>query len=151
MAAQFLCAFVDKAWNLVLALCTLRGAGLIDERGELTASDEVQQRSYAIAFAVFLIPLMVASIPSAILADRFSKRSIMVNSMGMLTGLVALGTAILAVNPTGGWPLYVLLSCSGCRRPSSSRRATASCPSSSRTSGCRTRTASSRCGTSSGS
>jgi acyl-[acyl-carrier-protein]-phospholipid O-acyltransferase/long-chain-fatty-acid--[acyl-carrier-protein] ligase len=109
MAAQFLCAFVDKAWNLVIALCTLRANGLIDEHGELTASDEVQQRSYAIAFAVFLVPLMLASIPSAILADRFSKRSIMVNSMGMLTGLVALGTAILAVNPTGGWPLYVLL------------------------------------------
>jgi len=109
MAAQFLCAFVDKAWNLVIALCMLRASGVIDDRGELTASDEVQQRAYAIAFAVFLVPLMIASIPSAILADRFSKRSIMVNSMGLLTGLVALGTAILYVNPTGGWPLYVLL------------------------------------------
>ena len=101
MAAQFLCAFVDKAWNLVIALCMLRASGVIDDRGELTASDEVQQRAYAIAFAVFLVPLMIASIPSAILADRFSKRSIMVNSMGLLTGLVALGTAILYVNPTG--------------------------------------------------
>jgi acyl-[acyl-carrier-protein]-phospholipid O-acyltransferase/long-chain-fatty-acid--[acyl-carrier-protein] ligase len=109
LLAQFLCSFVDKAWNFVIALCALRGNGLIDEHGVVSASDEVQQRTYAIAFAVFLVPWMLASIPSALLADRFSKRSIMITSMGMLTLLVGIGTVILAFNPTGGPPLYWLL------------------------------------------
>jgi acyl-[acyl-carrier-protein]-phospholipid O-acyltransferase/long-chain-fatty-acid--[acyl-carrier-protein] ligase len=109
LLAQFLCTFVDKAWNLVIAQCALRHAGMIDDSGQLVVSEQMQQRTYTFYFMVFTVPVMLASVPSALLADRFSKRTILTMSMGLLVLLVGVGTVILAVNPTGGNWMFVLL------------------------------------------
>lgn len=77
LLAQFTGAFNDNAWKVILPLLALHaihaqfGAGG-DRVQELT------QNAYTLALVVFTLPLMIISLPAAVFADRFSKRTIIV-------------------------------------------------------------------------
>ena len=107
LTAQFFGAFNDNALKLLVALL----AGGIAAASEATADAKeiATQTQTTIAFVVFTLPLMLFSLPSAFLADRFSKRSIII-AMKVLELLVMVGGLIvLKNNPAGGAWLFVAL------------------------------------------
>ena len=76
LAAQFFGAFNDNAMKLMVALLAAAAAtvGLADT--DSVGRELATQEQLMIATVVFTLPLMVFSLPSALIADRYSKRSI---------------------------------------------------------------------------
>ena len=56
-----------------------------------------------------MVPLMVVSLPAGALADRLSKRSVIVAMKALEVALMLAGTAVLRAYPTGGLPALVIL------------------------------------------
>ena len=82
--------------------------------GQGTVAEEMaRQTQTTIVFVVFTIPLMLFSLPSALLADRFSKRSIIIAMKVCELVLMAAGTAVLVRDPDGGMALMVVLGLMG--------------------------------------
>src|SRR5574342_743582 len=94
LLAQFCGAFNDNAWKLVVALLGMRA---IAATGVLTgpALEAASQTQTTTAFVVFTVPLMLISLPAGVLADRVSKRSIIIALKGIEVGLMAAGTVAL--------------------------------------------------------
>ena len=90
--AQFLGAFNDNAWKQVVVLLAVAAA----------ASQAEGQERTAIAQIVLMIPLMVISLPAGVMADRFSKRSVIVAMKVFEVLLMLAGTAALFFEPQGG-------------------------------------------------
>lgn len=107
LLAEFLGAFNDHAWKMVVALLSIRAATAGITAG--TPEFETASQSQAtIAFVVYTLPLAIFSLPAGPIADRFSKRSVII-WLKMFEVLVLLGgTLSLAV---GGpiWPLFAAL------------------------------------------
>ncbi|HEU4683033.1 MAG TPA: acyl-[ACP]--phospholipid O-acyltransferase [Nitrospira sp.] len=107
LIAQFCGAFNDNAWKLTVALLGIRQVAAIVAPGpEL---ETASQNQTTLAFVVFTLPLALVSIVAGVLADRVSKRTviIMMKSVEML--LMAAAAAALWINPAGGiLPLIVL-------------------------------------------
>jgi acyl-[acyl-carrier-protein]-phospholipid O-acyltransferase/long-chain-fatty-acid--[acyl-carrier-protein] ligase len=107
LAAQFLGAFNDNALRIGLGLLGIAsataGAGSPPER------EAAAQARMTLVFVVFTLPLCLMSIPAGVLADRVSKRRVLI---AMKVGELALmlGVALaLRVDPWGGWlPLCML-------------------------------------------
>src|SRR5215471_11414377 len=106
LIAQFCGAFNDNAWKLMVALLGIR---------QLTATmapgpefETASQTHTTLAFVVFTLPLALVSIVAGVLADRVSKRTvIMMMSVEVLLRTAA--TVALWINPAGGiLPLIVL-------------------------------------------
>ncbi len=89
---QFLGAFNDNAWKQIVIFLAIGAAA--------TAGDG--QKQTAIAQIVIMVPLMLFSMPAGLLADRFSKRSIIVGSKVFELALMLMGVAALIVQPDGG-------------------------------------------------
>ncbi|MCH8241887.1 MAG: MFS transporter [Planctomycetes bacterium] len=108
LVSQFFGAFNDNAWKLFVALLAIRAitAAMIDSGGDL---DAASQRQTMIAFGVFTLPLIFFSLPAGTLADRLSKRSLILAMKGAEIGLMAAGTVALYLDPRGTTlPLIVL-------------------------------------------
>ncbi len=107
LIAQFCGAFNDNAWKLMVALLGIRSLAALSGPGaDLEAASQAET---ATAFIVFTLPLMLVSIVAGVVADRVSKRTILVTMKLVEVGLMAGGTLALTVNPAGGWlPLLVL-------------------------------------------
>ncbi len=103
VAAQFLGAFNDSAWKQLVILLAVGAA----------ASESQGQSGTAIAQIVLMVPLMLASLPAGVLADRAGKRSIIVAMKGVELALMTLGTLALAFNPVGGWLVLAVLALVG--------------------------------------
>jgi len=107
LIAQFFGAFNDNAWKLMVALLAIRQATAGMTPGpELEASAQTQT---ALTFIVFTLPLMLLSLIGGTLADRLSKRTVIISIKVAEVLLMSAGTVALWVNPAGGMlPLIVL-------------------------------------------
>ena len=104
LVAQFFGAFNDNAWKMLLALLAIqaipKGAGDYEVQKQLQTM---------MAFVVFTLPLMLFSLPAGTLADRISKRSVIVVMKALEIALMAFGALLLYFAPAGSMlPLIVL-------------------------------------------
>ena len=107
LIAQFFGAFNDNAWKLMVALLAIRQATAHMAPGpELEA---VTQAQTTLAFVVFTLPLVLLSLIGGTLADRLSKRTVIISMKILEVFLMGAGTVALWLNPAGGMlPLIVL-------------------------------------------
>ncbi len=89
---QFLGSFNDNAWKQIVILLAIAAA----------VSPEEGQKHTAIAQIVLMIPLMLISMPAGVLADRLSKRTIIVATKVFELALMLAGVAVLFARPEGG-------------------------------------------------
>jgi acyl-[acyl-carrier-protein]-phospholipid O-acyltransferase / long-chain-fatty-acid--[acyl-carrier-protein] ligase len=107
LIAQFCGAFNDNAWKLMVALLGIRQVSAILAPGP--ALETAAQTETTLAFVVFTLPLMLTSIVAGVLADRVSKRTVMIMMKGVEVCLMTAATLALFINPAGGiLPLVVL-------------------------------------------
>jgi len=100
LVAQFLGAFNDNAFKMVVLLLAL---------AQVAAGDEAaDQYETTLAFVVFTLPLMLGSLPAMALGDRFGKRDLIVWTKGLEVVLMLFGTVALWASPVGWAPLAVL-------------------------------------------
>jgi len=107
LIAQFCGAFNDNAWKLMVALLGIRQlSALIAPGPELETASQTQT---TLAFVVFTLPLALVSVVAGVLADRVSKRTIIIMMKSVEILLMTTATVALWINPTGGiLPLIVL-------------------------------------------
>ena len=89
---QFLGAFNDNAWKQIVIFLAIAAA----------SSPAEGQAHTAIAQIVLMIPLVLISIPAGVLADRLSKRAIIVGTKLFELALMLAGVAVLIARPEGG-------------------------------------------------
>jgi acyl-[acyl-carrier-protein]-phospholipid O-acyltransferase/long-chain-fatty-acid--[acyl-carrier-protein] ligase len=107
LIAQFFGAFNDNAWKLMVALLAIRQATSGMAPGpELEAAAQTQT---ALTFIIFTLPLVLLSLVGGTLADRLSKRTVIISIKVVEVLLMSAGTVALWLNPSGGiLPLVVL-------------------------------------------
>ena len=89
--AQSVGAFNDNAWKQVVALLASAAA----------ASDREAQGRAALAQVVLLVPLMLVSLPAGTLADRVSKRAVILALKWLeLALMAAAAVSVIVVSPT---------------------------------------------------
>lgn len=100
LVAQFFGAFNDNAWKLIVALLAM---GVMRERyaGDSVALQAASQFQTTLAFCVLTLPLMLFSLPAGILADRISKRRIIVSLKLVEVVLMAAAMTTLALGARG--------------------------------------------------
>jgi len=107
LIAQFCGAFNDNAWKLMVALLAIRQATAQMAPG--AEAETAAQTQTAITFVIFTLPLVLLSLVGGTLADRLSKRTVIIAIKVVEVLLMAAGTVALWLNPTGGiLPLIVL-------------------------------------------
>ena len=111
LIAQFCGAFNDNAWKLIVALLSIQQVAALVKSGP--TFEAASQHQTTLAFVVFTLPLMLVSLVAGVLADRVSKRTIIVAMKAVEIGLMAAGTAALFVNPVGGVLPLIVLGCMG--------------------------------------
>ena len=96
LVAQFLGAFNDNAWKLIVTLLAIASAtnGLVGSEAEAAAHHET-----SLAFVVFLLPMLLVSLPAGTLADRVSKRTVILWTKALEVVLMAAATAVLVLYP----------------------------------------------------
>jgi acyl-[acyl-carrier-protein]-phospholipid O-acyltransferase/long-chain-fatty-acid--[acyl-carrier-protein] ligase len=107
LVAQFCGAFNDNAWKLMVALLAIRQA-----TAGMTPGPELEtaaQTQTSIAFMIFTLPLVLLSLVGGTLADRLSKRTVIISIKVVEVLLMLAGTVALWLTPSGGvLPLIVL-------------------------------------------
>ncbi|MEE8586858.1 MAG: acyl-[ACP]--phospholipid O-acyltransferase [Acidobacteriota bacterium] len=108
LATQFLGAFNDNAWKLIVAFLAIRAleARFIGSAAEFQRQSQFQT---TLAFVALTLPLVLFSLPAGLLADRVSKRTIIVGLKWVEAGLMILATLALALFPGNTLPLLVVL------------------------------------------
>ncbi len=97
--SQALGAFNDNAWKQIAVLLVITA----------TASETASQERTALAQLVLLVPLIVFNLPGGVLADRYSKRSVLLGTKFLELALMVAGAILLWMVPTGGTPALVIL------------------------------------------
>ncbi len=112
LVAQFFGGFNDNAWKLFVIFLSIQGikARVGDEGPQFEAAAQTQT---TIAFVVLTLPLILFSIPAGVLADRLSKRSLILAMKAVEVLLMATGTVLLLRNPSGGIVILVILALMG--------------------------------------
>jgi acyl-[acyl-carrier-protein]-phospholipid O-acyltransferase/long-chain-fatty-acid--[acyl-carrier-protein] ligase len=107
LIAQFFGAFNDNAWKLMVALLAIRQATAGMAPGpELETAAQTQT---ALTYIIFTLPLVLLSLIGGTLADRVSKRTVIIAIKIVEVLLMSAGTVALWLNPIGGMlPLIVL-------------------------------------------
>ena len=107
LIAQFCGAFNDNAWKLMVALLAIRQLASTTAPGQ--EFETASQTQTTLAFVVFTFPLVVVSIVAGMLADRLSKRTVIILMKSVEVLLMSAATLALWLNPAGGiLPLIVL-------------------------------------------
>ncbi len=99
MISQALGTFNDNAWKQIVVLLAVTSAASVTD----------SQGSAAFAQVILLIPLIIFNLPGGALADRLSKRSVILAMKALELALVLLGSALLWLNPAGGFPALLIL------------------------------------------
>ena len=111
LIAQFFGAFNDNAWKLMVALLGIRQiAAAVAPGADL---ESASQAHTTLTFVIFTLPLMLISLVAGVVADRVSKRTIIVAMKAVEVGLLAAGTVALFVDPAGGILPLIVLGCMG--------------------------------------
>ena len=106
LVAQFFGAFNDNAWKLMLILLGIRTV----LAGDAGADPELAAEQKTIfAFVVFTLPLLLFSIPAGAVANRVSKRTVIVAAKWVELLLLVAGTALLYWHPGEEMLLLVTL------------------------------------------
>ena len=107
LIAQFCGAFNDNAWKLMVALLGIRQlASTMAPGPEFETASQTQT---TLAFVIFTFPLAVVSMVAGLLADRVSKRTVIILMKAVEILLMGAATLALWMNPAGGYlPLIVL-------------------------------------------
>ena len=111
LIAQFLGAFNDNAWKMiviVLAYRELEGPG-----GAVAVFGQEHQRIATLTMVVFIVPLILFSLPAGIVADRVSKRTVILSMKGVELVLMAAALVVLFVSPTASVPAYAIIGLMG--------------------------------------
>jgi acyl-[acyl-carrier-protein]-phospholipid O-acyltransferase/long-chain-fatty-acid--[acyl-carrier-protein] ligase len=108
LIAQFLGAFNDNAWKLIVALLAMKAAAA-GTGGAGPAYEAASQSRTTLSFLVFTLPLMLVSLPAGAVADRVSKRTVIIAMKAAEVCLMVAGTLTLLASPDD-WslPLVVL-------------------------------------------
>ncbi len=93
LVAQIFGQFNDQAWKQIVILLAMA----------TVASEAAKQERTAIVTMMLLIPLTIISLPAGVLADRVSKRSVIIAMKVFELILMLAGAAALYVQPHGGW------------------------------------------------
>jgi acyl-[acyl-carrier-protein]-phospholipid O-acyltransferase/long-chain-fatty-acid--[acyl-carrier-protein] ligase len=99
LVAQGLGAFNDNAWKQLVAVLAVSGA----------ATAAASQQQAALAQVILLVPLILFNLPGGVLADRFSKRTVILAMKVLELALMVLGTVLLYRHPAGGPPAMAVL------------------------------------------
>ena len=99
LVTQFFGAFNDNAWKLIVTFLAIRAlqSRFTCNEAEFQAASQFQT---TLAFCVLTLPLMLFSLPAGLLADRVSKRSVII-SMKLLE-VVLMFLAIILGTAVGG-------------------------------------------------
>ena len=78
LVTQFFGAFNDNAWKLIVTFLAIRALqnSFTGTEAEFQAASQFQT---TLAFCVLTLPLMLFSLPAGLLADRVSKRSVIIS------------------------------------------------------------------------
>jgi acyl-[acyl-carrier-protein]-phospholipid O-acyltransferase / long-chain-fatty-acid--[acyl-carrier-protein] ligase len=93
LVAQIFGQFNDQAWKQIVILLAMGSV----------AGEALKQERTAIVTMILLIPLTIISLPAGVLADRVSKRSVIIAMKVFELVLMLAGAAALFVQPHGGW------------------------------------------------
>ncbi|KAF4515793.1 hypothetical protein B566_EDAN000028 [Ephemera danica] len=111
LIAQFFGAFNDNAWKLLVALLGIR---------QITAAmapgadlESASQSQTTLTFVIFTLPLLLVSLIAGVVADRVSKRTVIVTMKAIEVGLMAAGTIALFIDPAGSLLPLIVLGCMG--------------------------------------
>jgi acyl-[acyl-carrier-protein]-phospholipid O-acyltransferase/long-chain-fatty-acid--[acyl-carrier-protein] ligase len=111
-AGQFTGAFNDNAWKMLVALLAINSIP-----GFASMSRDAQERESQTqttwAFVAFTVPLCLFSFPAGALADRVSKRSLLVWLKAAEVALMALAAGALVLDPAGGAPAIAIVALMG--------------------------------------
>ena len=110
LIAQFIGAFNDNAWKLIVFTLATRPLS-----GSLSAEafEYGSQMQATLALLVFLIPMMLFSLPAGGLSDRMSKRSLIIAVKVIELLLMIAAAAVLFISPTALLLPYLLLALMG--------------------------------------
>jgi acyl-[acyl-carrier-protein]-phospholipid O-acyltransferase/long-chain-fatty-acid--[acyl-carrier-protein] ligase len=92
IVAQFFGAFNDNAWKQLVIFLAI----------DRVASETQGQIQTSLAQIILLIPFLLFSLPAGVLADRISKRSVIVSMKLLELVLMLAGTAAFVIQPLGG-------------------------------------------------
>ncbi len=111
LIAQFFGAFNDNAWKMITAFLAIKAA-----TGGLPPGDpsfeQISQSQTTLTFVIFTLPLALISLPSGVLADRVSKRTIIIALKAVEIVLMLAGTLALAFSASV-WPCLFVLALMG--------------------------------------
>jgi len=110
LVAQFFGAFNDNALKVFVAFLAMRNLGLAPGSA---AYDLASQTEATKAFVALTLPLMLASLPAALIADRLSKRTVIVGMKFLEIGLMAAIAASLYQYPNDPMLPFVILAFMG--------------------------------------
>jgi acyl-[acyl-carrier-protein]-phospholipid O-acyltransferase/long-chain-fatty-acid--[acyl-carrier-protein] ligase len=99
LIAQALGSFNDNAWKQIVVLLAVVGAGN-ESQGQARAAQ---------AQALLITTLMLVSLPAGVMADRISKRTVIVAMKMLEVVLMSAAIAVLWAVPSGGVPALVIL------------------------------------------
>ncbi len=107
LISQFFGALNDNAWKLLVALLAI---------GKIAPGDHFESQSQAqmtLTFVVLTLPLAFFSLPAGSVADRWSKRSLILWMKALEILLMALGTLALWIDPNHSTLLLIVLGLMG--------------------------------------
>ncbi len=110
LVAQFFGAFNDNAWNMMVALLAIRG---LPKLTDVAAFEALAQKETTWAFVIFTLPFVFVSLPAGLLADRVSKRTLIVGLKLLEVVFMAAATITLYYTPAGGAAALVILALMG--------------------------------------
>ena len=110
LLAQFLGAFNDNALKVFVALMAMKNLALTPGTVAFAAASQVEATK---AFVALTLPLMLVSLPAAMVADRFSKRTVIVGMKFLEIFLMgAVGYSLYRYPEDANLP-FIILACMG--------------------------------------
>jgi len=112
LLALFTEAFSDNAWKLVVITLATRlllpAGGVWDDSATHASQVTISQ-----AIQAFLIPMFLFALPAGIIADKWSKRSVILAMKAVGIILMAMATAVLFFSPHNLWCPFLILGLMG--------------------------------------
>ncbi len=106
ITANFFGAFNDNAWKMIVAFLAIRSATAGLQPGS-EQFENLSQLQTSMTFVIFTLPIVIFSLPAGLIADRLSKRNVIIWMKGFEVLLMALATLSL-IYPEFVPPLVVL-------------------------------------------
>ena len=119
LVSQFFGAFNDNAWKLIVTLLAIRTLEAHVSGGD-AEFQRLSQFQTTWTFCVLTLPLMLLSLPAGVLADRLSKRSIIIWMKWIEVALMSAAAISLFAFPDDGFPRLLILGLMGAQSALSS-------------------------------